>query len=129
MKYLATPYTKFFLGHDAAFKEAARITAALMRRGHQIFSPIVHGHPLSQYGGMPFEDHDFWMNVDRPFMDLCSECIVAKMPGWQTSKGVQEEVLYFLNRECPVWFLDTKTFEMVPALVRPSGAVVEGDAA
>lgn len=118
MIYLAQPYTNFALGRDSAFKEAAKITAALIRRGYHVFSPIAYGHPLCQHGGLPEVDIELWERVDRPFLEMCDRCFVAKLPGWLTSAGVQAEIAYFLSRDLPVFFLDPKTFELAPALER-----------
>ena len=47
MIYLATPYSKYHRGQDEAFIAAANIAGRLIARGLDVFSPIVHGHPLA----------------------------------------------------------------------------------
>ena len=48
--YLATPYTKYEPSPSAAYTAAAKLAGLLMRCGHTVFSPIVHGHPIAEIG-------------------------------------------------------------------------------
>lgn len=50
MKYLATPYSKFEGGLEAAFRAAAEVAAKLVRQGESVYSPICHTHPIAIYG-------------------------------------------------------------------------------
>ena len=67
--YVATPYTRYAAGRDAAFHEACRVTARLLESGVKAYSPIAHTHPVAQYTLTCETDHEFWLVVDRPFMD------------------------------------------------------------
>jgi len=77
-----------------------------------VFCPIVHGHPLSQYGGLFHDDHEFWMRVDRPFMARCDAIVVAQMDGWDRSDGISEEVAFFKAAGRPVFILNPDTMEI-----------------
>jgi hypothetical protein len=64
MVYLASPYSH----PDPAVREqrfhaACRATAALLRAGCVVFSPIVHSHALVAHG-VP-TDWAFWQHADR----------------------------------------------------------------
>lgn len=89
--YLASPYSH----PDAAvreqrFRSVCCATAEMIRAGQLIFSPIVHSHPLVDYG-MPAE-WDFWQKHDREYLSRCDELLVLMLPGWRESVGVQAEI-------------------------------------
>lgn len=45
--YLATPYSKYPRGIEAAFVDASRLAACLVRLGISVYSPIAHTHPIA----------------------------------------------------------------------------------
>lgn len=110
--HVATPYTKYHAGIWPAYKEAARITGNLLKRGYDVFSPIVHSHPLAFYGDIDPLDHKFWMAVDAPFMAGCDALIVVTMPGWNESDGVAAEIFEFKKRGKPIFYCDPATFDL-----------------
>ncbi len=89
--YLATPYRSHPAGRPWAHDDACQVAAFLMGEGVKVFCPIVHGHILTYFGLDP-TDHEFWMKMDRPFMDAASGIIVAQLPGWEDSVGIAEEI-------------------------------------
>lgn len=105
--YLASPYAKYPTGHELAFRDIAEVTAHLMERGVYVFSPIVHTHPVSKYVKRASNvDHDFWLNLDRPFMRAAYGCLVAKLPGWDKSRGIAAEIEYFNKAAKQVVYLN-----------------------
>jgi len=90
--YLASPYSHV----DPAvrqwrFDAACRATAVMLRAGMDVFSPIVHSHPVAAWG-LDAMDHRFWMRVDRPYLDWCESVAVLTLPGWRESKGIAAEL-------------------------------------
>lgn len=104
--YLATPYSEYDDGHEAAFKEAARVSAWLTSKGVAVFSPIVHGHPMSDTGILPYLGFDLWMGIDAPFMQAADRLIVVRMRGWDNSSGVAREIAEFKKAGKPIFYLD-----------------------
>ena len=92
MIYLATPYT-----HqdprimEKRFKTACRIAGRLMRQGHIVFCPIVHSHPIAVECGLP-RDWEYWQKLDEKYILVCDRFMVALMPGWESSKGIEAEI-------------------------------------
>jgi hypothetical protein len=91
MIYLASPYSNPEPAvREERFQAACAATAALVRAGHQVYSPIVHGHPLTQHhvaGDWRFwERHAYW------HLERCDEIFVLMLDGWETSQGVQAEI-------------------------------------
>ena len=106
--YLATPYTKW-TDLDAAANEAARINAALVKEGLNVFSPIVLGHQLAVIGGLPPRDPALWPRFCAPYVDACDALIVVHMPGWQESTGITAEIRAFKESRRPIFDLDPQT--------------------
>ena len=104
--YVASPYTHYPYGHEAAAQDAGRVTAALMRMGICAYSPIVHSHAVAHVGGLNKVDGAFWQRMDAPMVDAAEACIVVKMPGWDTSKGVTHEIAEFTAAGKPIVYLD-----------------------
>jgi len=92
--YLATPYSSYSQGLDAAFEEACKATAELIRRGMAVFSPIAHSHYVAKLGNLDLLDHKIWLPLDLVVLRACDVLIVLKMPGWQESHGVSQEIKY-----------------------------------
>lgn len=97
--YLASPYTLYEAGQDAAAEAVAKIAARLTKEGRRVYSPIVHTHFIATLGGIDPLDHDFWMGVDEAMMERCDGLIVARLPGWKESKGVGMEIKWFMENK------------------------------
>lgn len=91
MIYLASPYSD----PDSAvmeqrFDAVCRKAGELMQAGHVIYSPIVHCHPIAVRVDLPRE-WTFWERFDREMLRNAREVWILKLPGWETSRGVQAE--------------------------------------
>jgi Domain of unknown function (DUF1937) len=91
MIYLASPYSHpDGAVRERRFRDACRAAAVLLRSGRAVFSPIIHGHPLVEYGLAT--DWSFWQWQDREHLAPCDEVVVLMLDGWQESVGLQEEI-------------------------------------
>jgi len=90
--YLATPYSHpdDQVRHDR-FRLAAKLGAAMMKKGMIVYSPISHTHPMAEEGSLP-TDWKYWAEVDTAFLTRCTKLVVATMDGWDKSKGVYAEI-------------------------------------
>lgn len=109
--YLATSYTRRSQ-RTVAFAEAASLCARLALKGVIAFSPIAHGHPMSEYGGIDFADGDWWLNFNAPFMAAASSMLVVHDAGWKESRGIAEEVKVFDAAGKPIFDLDPVSLVM-----------------
>ena len=105
MIYLGQPYSH----PDPAmrqwrFEAACQATAALMRAGLVVFSPVAHSHPLTRYG-LP-GDWQFWERSDRALLEACSALAVMALEGWKESKGVNAEIHIASELRLPVFLID-----------------------
>jgi nucleoside 2-deoxyribosyltransferase len=113
LAYLATPYSKFPDGIEAAFIAASKLTAQLLRAGIKVYSPIAHTHPVAIHGDIDPHDHAIWMPFDQAMMDVCDSLIVAHLPSWETSKGVAIEIEVFEKAGKPIFDLEPASLSMV----------------
>lgn len=113
LAYLATPYSKYENGNlELAFRDAARLAAQIMIAGIKVYSPIAHTHPLAVYGDIDPLDHDIWLPFDEAMMTASDVLIVARMKGWDQSKGIAHEIQFFERAGKPIFDLDPITLTM-----------------
>lgn len=92
--YLATPYTT----NSASLRldrveMAMRMTARLVSRGLNVFSPIAAHHPVTDFMlDTEVPTHAGWMDICYGMLDRCDGLIVSTMDGWFESKGVRMEI-------------------------------------
>ena len=90
--YLASPYTHSkSTVKEHRYKQAVQIVAALTDKGLHVFSPIVHYHRVAIEGNLP-GDADFWYETNRIYLHQSSGIIVARLDGWEKSKGIAGEL-------------------------------------
>jgi len=105
--YLASPYSKYPEGMEAAFIEVSKQAAFLKNEaGIDTFVPIAHSHPVAKYGKMDAVDHDLWLAWDKKFIDRCDGMIVCKMPSWENSFGVNWEIDQFKAQGKPIIYME-----------------------
>ncbi|MCW2242253.1 DUF1937 family protein [Azospirillum canadense] len=119
--YLATPYSLYAGGIDAAFRAACEQAAILLRSGIAVLSPIAHSHPISIHGGIDPLSHAIWLKADAPFMAAANGLIVCKLPGWTESYGVAEEIKAFEAMGKRVHYMQPG---VVPAALLPDPEVL-----
>lgn len=105
--YLACPYS-----HKEHYMLVARhlmvnkVTANLMSKGMYIYSPISHSHPVAESGEAVPRGWDWWGAYDRHIITLCVGMIVLRLPGWETSTGVQAEIKWATELGLPIEYID-----------------------
>ena len=103
--YLASPYT----ARSAAlrqwrFRAAAWYASQLMRAGRLVFSPIAHGHPITEYG-VP-GDWEYWGRHSTVMLGLSRKMVVLKLNGWRESAGVGAEIEIAMAAGLPIEWHD-----------------------
>jgi nucleoside 2-deoxyribosyltransferase len=91
MIYLAGPYSH--PDHHVRCKRYRALTkfaARLMKAGLNVYSPITHSHPMTEFVDLP-TDWEFWQRVDREYIEKCDLMLVLCLDGWTESVGVTAE--------------------------------------
>lgn len=103
--YLATPYSKYPLGLNAAYIDACKQVAILIKVGIPIFCPIVHTHNIAIYGEIDPINLDIWLVVDYPFIQLAKGLIICTLPTWEQSEGIASERQHFIQANKPIIYM------------------------
>jgi hypothetical protein len=105
--YLATVYSSYPEGKEAARKEALAYANMLIQAEVPTFSPVVHSHPIAEEtANLPAFSHLIWMPQDLAILRGASGLLIAPMLGWRLSKGIGIEVEEAKRLGLPIYILD-----------------------
>jgi hypothetical protein len=113
--YLATPYRSYLSplfptgsigAREGAAERAAWLAAQLLDREVDVFSPIVHSHPIALYVTSFDGSSDGWLDLQTPYMQAAKGLLIGMFPGWDASRGIAFERRYFEFAEKPIHFVD-----------------------
>lgn len=110
--YVGTPYSKYPAGIEAAFRDACKLTARLLQEGLKVYSPIAHTHPIAIHGGIDPFDYAVWLPFDGAIMAKSDAMLIAKMEGWDASKGIDHEIEQFELARKHIYAIDPVTLEV-----------------
>ena len=103
--YLASPYSKYPEGREAAYKEVCKKAAELMNKVG-VFCPIAHSHSVEIEGmNGNIKDGDWWLRQDFEILKRCDELWVYCMPSWNMSYGVANEIKFAHENNIPIKYL------------------------
>lgn len=103
--YLASPYSRYPAGHDAACQDVCLLAARLFNAGVLVFSPIAHTHAIALAGGLHGHFQQ-WAEFDEAMIAGSCGMIVAMMPGWRDSEGIAAEIEICGRLGKPVLYMD-----------------------
>lgn len=109
--YLASPYSKYEEGIEVANQLACEASGQLLVQGIPVFCPIAQSHSISVNAGLPTEDHDLWLNSDRPLLAKANALVILAIKGWNESFGVTWEIEHYQK----IITNQDKTFFMLPS--------------
>jgi hypothetical protein len=104
--YIASPYS-----HpddevrEENYRIVAEVAAKMIAEGRVVISPIAYGHTLLSFVEMP-SDWKFWQNFCLSILAKCDKLIVCRMPGWDVSRGVAEEIEFAKENNIPVEYIN-----------------------
>jgi hypothetical protein len=90
---------------ESNFKIVSKLAADLNSKGIVAVSPITYGHTLLNFKAMP-TDWKFWKEFCLTFLEKSSELIVYKMPGWENSIGMKEEIEFAKKLNIPIRYME-----------------------
>ncbi len=113
MIYRASPYAHPDPAvREARYQAACAATAALIRDGKTVYSPIVNSHVLVEHG-LP-TDWESWARFDRDIIRRCDSLLVLMLDGWSNSVGVRAEEGIATACGIPIGYIHPTTLLGVP---------------
>lgn len=99
--YVASPYGDSEPADVRAgrYRAALNVCGSLIDGGARAYSPIVHTHHVAEDGHRP---PDGWYAHDLDMIGMFDVLVVAMMPGWERSKGVELEMRRAVQAGMPV---------------------------
>lgn len=107
LTYLASPYShRYAYIRQRRFEQVCKKAAELMQQGEQVFAPIAHSHPIEILGMNGRQSGDWWLKQDYAVLKNCSKLVVYKIPGWDKSYGVAEEIKFAKKNKIPIEYAE-----------------------
>ena len=105
--YLASPYTSgTAYVKNLRYISVAMIAAHLATKGYIFFCPIIQSHWIAYYGEIGNTSWEYWENFDTEMLTRCDALLVATLPGWEKSIGVQAEIQIAKDLKKPIKYVD-----------------------
>jgi hypothetical protein len=107
MIYVASPYSHSNPAtQQQRFEDVRAIVALYLPRTQQpVFSPIVYTHELASEYDMA-TDAASWTRFNNGMLRIASQLWVVRIKGWDTSKGVTQEIELARQLSIPTYYLD-----------------------
>ncbi|KKM05209.1 hypothetical protein LCGC14_1756410 [marine sediment metagenome] len=110
--YLASPYDD----PDPALRayryiEVRNAAISLITSELFVFSPILHCHPIAQYGGLP-TDFTFWEYFDKKMISVADRFGILELFGWKNSRGINREVEIALDHNLIIESINPITYQI-----------------
>ena len=103
--YLASPYSAYTGGTEAAVADVAYVAARLLAHGVAFYCPVAETYTIAATGIIDHLGHEEWMAHDIQILASARGVLVAGMDGWERSRGVTEEIEIARDAEKPVYLL------------------------
>ena len=115
--YLACPFRDPDLTIRKKRCAAAHYMAAqLISQNYYVFSPLTHNELLIDL--VVDAPKERWLEFDFAILAICKKLFVLKLPGWETSYGVQKELEFARSTGMPIVELDPPSEENYRFLIR-----------
>jgi len=113
LKYLASPYTD----PDPAIRarrarEVCAVASEMIRRGYRVITPIGMFHWMAITCGLPTEAN-YWQELNRELLSKCHELWVLTLLGWQSSTGVNQEIIWARQLGIPIYLVNPANLERI----------------
>jgi hypothetical protein len=111
--YVATPFTLYEAGLEAAFIDASKLMGKLLAAGvTNALSPIVEAYPISLHGELDPLALSIWKPFCAARMGRSDAMIVGMLPGWSLSSGVNHEIQVMAGK--PIYLMNPADLSFSP---------------
>lgn len=113
LKYLASPYTDPDPAvRERRAREVCAIASEFINRGYRVITPIGMYHWMAITCGLPTKA-DFWHGLNRELLGYCDELWILALLGWQTSTGVNDEIIWARGLDLPIYLINPANLERI----------------
>jgi len=111
--YFAHPYTcrdsdgnYVHAGEEANFRLCCVRSGELLRRGFNIYSPVIHSHPIhiATPEFLKNHEHEMWYELDNEFIARTCWNGIIMAPEWEKSTGCTHEKKMFEDMGLQVFY-------------------------
>jgi len=104
--YLACPYSKYPEAVRPDVVGCADMAAAkLIVMGHVVYSPLSMTHGIWQHMKVMHRNFD-WVLFDKEFLVHCSGVFVLRLPMWNHSEGIKQELEFASTMGLNVFYME-----------------------
>jgi len=103
--YLGAPYShpnpevrKFRLD------STSKLASQLFSQGRFVYSPLTHNISLSNFAN-EVASFDIWGKFDLAMLSKCDELLIYKLPGWEQSNGLKNEIDFANENHIPITYI------------------------
>jgi hypothetical protein len=109
LAYFASPFSHPDKAHQEwNRRQACKAAGALIILGTHVVSPIAHNLAvINEMQGLE-TGWELWRDQDLAMLRKCDKLIVYKLPGWDTSVGVTEEIKTATELGMPIEYIETE---------------------
>jgi hypothetical protein len=106
--YLAGPHKGTPEQEAYRYETSLKITTDFLNQGIHIFSPIVYGKHITEACNFPVleERRRRMMDYLFEFLKASKGLILLTMEGWEKSWGLNQELIFCLENQIPVYLMD-----------------------
>jgi hypothetical protein len=107
--YLSAPYSH---PEESVREERLYLVNVVVRemltQGLLVYSPLTHNIPIKKMGFRG--GFEAWKKLDLAMLERCNTLTVLKIPGWEISRGVQEEITHAKSLNMPIEEMEIEPF-------------------
>lgn len=83
----------------------AQLTQTFYDKHLRFYSPIAYGASIFQLLPIRLQhDHNYWMGVDLPILQTAQYLLILKLPGWESSPGLMDEITFAIQNDISIIF-------------------------
>lgn len=102
--FLACPYGNNPIEQQMRFEQVTKYAGMMILNGHQVYSPITHGHTLNKFTKLGNDLH-LWTEQNEWILKSCDCVAVLQLPEWEKSLGVAMEIELAKRYKKELWYL------------------------
>lgn len=106
LAYLACPYSsKDKTVQRFRFNLVSQLACDFITQGIYVFAASTHNTAIEEFGAVESR-FEHWKNFNHTMIEHCDQLIVIRIDGWETSKGVSDQIKFAQLKGIPIEYYD-----------------------